>query len=30
MVQASQAPVVIFETPWAGIADDLVWLRGSL
>ena len=30
MVRASQAPVVIFETPWAGIGDDLAWLRRNL
>jgi deoxyribonuclease-4 len=30
MVQTSQAPVVVFETPWAGIADDLAWLRRTL
>ena len=30
MVRASHAPVVIFETPWAGIGDDLAWLRGNL
>ncbi|HKN49815.1 MAG TPA: deoxyribonuclease IV [Actinomycetota bacterium] len=30
MVRASQAPVVIFETPWAGIADDVAWLRQKL
>lgn len=30
MVKASGAPVVILETPSAGIAEDLVWLRGQL
>src|SRR5229473_1060453 len=25
MVAAAKAPVVIFETPWPGIADDLAW-----
>ncbi|MBA3432238.1 MAG: deoxyribonuclease IV [Actinobacteria bacterium] len=27
MVKASGAPVVLCETPWPGIADDLAWLR---
>ena len=27
MVKAAGAPVVICETPWPGIADDLAWLR---
>ena len=30
MVRASKAPVVICETPWPGIADDMAWLRKSL
>ena len=30
MVRASRAPVAIFETPWAGIGDDLAWLRQKL
>lgn len=30
MVQASDAPVAILETPWPGIAEDLAWLRASL
>ncbi|HYR61347.1 MAG TPA: TIM barrel protein, partial [Actinomycetota bacterium] len=30
MVTASLAPVVIFETPWPGIAEDLAWLRATL
>jgi deoxyribonuclease-4 len=30
MVKASKAPVVIFETPWPGIKDDISWLRDSL
>lgn len=30
MVKASGAPVVIFETPWPGIRQDLTWLRESL
>jgi deoxyribonuclease-4 len=30
MVRSAQAPAVIFETPWAGIGDDLVWLRENL
>jgi deoxyribonuclease-4 len=30
MVRASEAPVVICETPWTKIADDLVWLRENL
>ena len=30
MVRASQAPVAIFETPWAAIGDDLAWLRQNL
>lgn len=27
MVEAAQAPVVICETPWPGIADDVALLR---
>jgi deoxyribonuclease-4 len=30
MVKASRAPVVVLETPWAGIADDIAWLRAGL
>ena len=30
MVKASRADVVIFETPWPGIKDDLDWLRSQL
>ena len=30
MVKASKAPVVIFETPWPGIARDIDWLRENL
>ena len=30
MVRASAAPVVVLETPWAGIAEDMAWLRRSL
>ena len=30
MVQASKADVVIFETPWPGVADDIAWLRDRL
>ncbi len=30
MVKASEAPVVILETPSAGIHDDLAWLRDQL
>ncbi|MCA1840710.1 MAG: deoxyribonuclease IV [Actinomycetota bacterium] len=30
MVKASGAPVVIFETPWPGVVDDLAWLREHL
>jgi deoxyribonuclease IV len=30
MVKASGAPVVICETPWPGIADDMAWLRKSI
>jgi len=30
MVRASKAPIVICETPWPGIADDMAWLRKSL
>lgn len=30
MVRAAGAPVVIFETPWPGIADDISWLRERL
>src|SRR5437667_306521 len=30
MVRAAAAPVVILETPWAGIAEDMAWLRRSL
>jgi deoxyribonuclease-4 len=30
MVKASQAPVVICETPWSGIAEDIGWLKKHL
>lgn len=30
MVKAAGADVVICETPWPGIADDIAWLRGRL
>ncbi|MDQ4027418.1 MAG: deoxyribonuclease IV [Actinomycetota bacterium] len=30
MVRAAGAPVVICETPWSGIADDMSWLRANL
>jgi deoxyribonuclease-4 len=30
MVRASESPVVIFETPWPGVADDVAWLRKNL
>lgn len=30
MVQASKAPVVIFETPFPGIAEDIAWMRGRI
>ncbi len=30
MVRASKAPVVICETPWEGIADDIAYLRAKL
>jgi deoxyribonuclease IV len=30
MVQASKAPVVIFETPWPGIQEDMAWLRSQI
>lgn len=30
MVRAAKAPVVICETPWPGIADDIAVLRGAL
>lgn len=30
MVKASKAQVVIFETPWPGIARDIDWLRENL
>lgn len=30
MVSASKAPVVICETPWPGIADDIAYLRAHL
>lgn len=30
MVQASKAEVVIFETPWPGVKDDLDWLRSQI
>jgi deoxyribonuclease-4 len=30
MVRAAKAPVVICETPWPGIADDIAYLRANL
>lgn len=30
MVRASKAPVVICETPWPGIADDIAYLRTNI
>jgi deoxyribonuclease IV len=30
MVKASKAEVVIFETPWPGIAGDMAWLRSQI
>lgn len=30
MIKAAEAPVVIFETPPSGIAEDIAWLRGRL
>jgi deoxyribonuclease-4 len=30
MVKAAAAPVVICETPWAAIADDVAWLKKNL
>lgn len=30
MVQASKSPVVIFETPWPGVVEDMAWLRSSV
>jgi deoxyribonuclease IV len=30
MVKAAAAPVVICETPWPGIADDIAWLRDRI
>jgi hypothetical protein len=30
MVNAAHAPVVICETPWSGIADDINFLRKRL
>ncbi|MGH2768819.1 MAG: TIM barrel protein, partial [Actinomycetota bacterium] len=30
MVKASRAPVVIFETPWPAIVEDIAWLRARL
>lgn len=30
MVKASKADIVIFETPWPGIVDDIAWLRENL
>jgi deoxyribonuclease IV len=30
MVRTAGAPVVICETPWSGIADDMSWLRANL
>lgn len=30
MVKASKAPVVILETPFPGVAEDIAWLRASL
>ena len=30
MVRASEADVVIFETPWPGVSDDIAWLKEQL
>ncbi|MDQ4149585.1 MAG: deoxyribonuclease IV [Actinomycetota bacterium] len=30
MVKASNAPVMILETPWPGVLDDLEWLRSLI
>jgi deoxyribonuclease-4 len=30
MIQVSKAPVVIFETPWPGISEDIDWLREQI
>ena len=30
MVKAANAPVVILETPWGGISEDVTWLRERL
>lgn len=30
MVQASKAEIVIFETPWPGVKDDIAWIRSEL
>jgi deoxyribonuclease-4 len=30
MVKAAGAPVVICETPWPGIADDIAYLRSNI
>jgi hypothetical protein len=30
MIRVAKAPVVICETPWPGIAEDMSWLRAHL
>lgn len=30
MIKASGAPVLILETPWPGVVDDLAWVRSSI
>ncbi len=30
MIEASRAPVLILETPWPGVVDDLAWVRNGL
>jgi deoxyribonuclease-4 len=30
MVKSSKAEVVIFETPWPGISEDIAWLRSKI
>jgi len=30
MIEASKAPVLILETPWPGVIDDLAWVRNGI
>ncbi|MGH2819242.1 MAG: TIM barrel protein, partial [Actinomycetota bacterium] len=30
MIRSAEAPVVICETPWPGISEDMAWLRRNL